>query len=225
MQQRVFRGEQPPGDIFEAVSRLGFYQVYCLVVSLFGARAKSMQGADKGVNVEELWRHSVGVAVAASLVEEETGQTKAAAFTAGLLHDLGKLVLASVEGARYAMLFRRAKEKGLALCALERSTFGMDHAEVGGELLKRWNLPPDVVAAVRYHHDLESSPPFEQLTASVQVGDMLGHQLFGEDLAQTDLMGSSNAALAALRLTPDDLPRLFSKAEEEMERVKGLLAI
>jgi HD-like signal output (HDOD) protein len=42
-----FAGEQPPGDIFEAVSRLGFYQVYCLVVSIFGAKARSMEGADQ----------------------------------------------------------------------------------------------------------------------------------------------------------------------------------
>ena len=212
-----FAGEQPPGDIFEAITRLGFYQVYGLVVSTFGAKARAMEGADKGVNVEELWRHSVAVAVAASIVEEHTGcRLKAAAFTAGLLHDIGKLVLASVEGERYAKLFQTAKTKNRALCAMERSTLGIDHAEIGGELLRRWNLPADVVAAVRHHHhQFPAAPPFEQLTASVQVGDIIGHQIFAEDLATTDLITSSDTAMNVLHLTPEDLPRLLSKAQAE----------
>jgi putative nucleotidyltransferase with HDIG domain len=220
-----FAGEQPPGDIFEAVARLGFYQVYCLVVSLFGARARAMEGVDKAVNVEEMWRHSVAVAVAASIVEEETGQAKAAAFTAGLLHDIGKLVLASVEGERYAKVLQKAAEEGGPLCELERAALAMDHAELGGELLRRWNLPPEVAAAVRYHHELASAPPYQQLTASVQVGNLLGHQLFDEDPANPHLLHSAVDAMALLRLREMDLPRLLARTNEEMEKVKGLLAI
>ena len=220
-----FAGEQPPGDIFEAVSRVGFYQVYCLVVSHFGAKTKSMEGADKGVNVDELWRHSVAVAVAASVVAEEAGQTKAVAFTAGLLHDIGKLVFASAERESYAKLIQKAKDQGVLLSALERSALVIDHAELGGELMQRWELPPDIVATVRYHHQLEAAPPFEKLTAAVQVGDMIAHQLFAEDLANTDCLTPSTAALDILRLSPDDLPGLLAKTQAEMEKVKGMLEI
>lgn len=220
-----FVGDQPPGDIFEAVSRLGFYQVYCLVVSLFGAKTKSLKGADQGVNVEELWRHSVAAAVSASVVEEEAGQAKGAAFTAGLLHDIGKLALASVERETYARLFQLAKEQRVALAALERSTFGFDHAALGGELMRRWNLPPDVVAAVRHHHQFEAAPPYEQLAASVQAGDILAHQMFNEELTGASLWTSFTAALDLLGLSPDDLPRLLLKAQAEMEKVQGLLQI
>jgi putative nucleotidyltransferase with HDIG domain len=218
-----FAGEQPPGDIFEAVSRVGFYQVYCLVVSLFGAKTRSIEGADKGVNVDELWRHSVAVAVSASVVAEESGQTRAVAFTAGLLHDIGKLVLASAERERYATLIKRAKDEGVLLSVLERSDLIIDHAELGGELMHRWNLPADVVAAVGYHHELEAAPTYEQLTAAVQVGDMIAHQLFAEDLAYTDLLAPSTAASDKLQLSPDDLLRLLAKAQVEMEKLKGML--
>ena len=221
-----FAGEQPPGDLFEAVSRLGFYQVYCLVVSIFGAKARAMEGAQQGVNVEELWRHSVAAAVSASVIEADTGQARGAAFTAGLLHDIGKLVLASVERESYASLFQLAREQGEALGALERSAFGVDHAELGGELMRRWNLPPDVVAAVRHHHHFdEAAPAYAELTAAVQAGDVLAHQLFAEDWAGTDLLISSTAALHALGLTPGDLPRLLARTQAEMEKVAGLLEI
>ncbi len=220
-----FAGEQRPGDIFEAVSRIGFYQVYSLVVSIFGARAKSMEGADQGVKVDELWRHSVAVAVSAAAVAEETGQAKTVAFTAGLLHDIGKLVLASAERERYARLIQSAKDQGLALSALERSALGTDHAELGGELMSRWKLPPDVVAAVRHHHDLEAPPPYGELTAAVQVGDMIGHQLFADDLANTAFLPTSPASLEALQLSPGAVPRLLAKTQAEMEKVKGMLEI
>jgi putative nucleotidyltransferase with HDIG domain len=221
----IFAGEQPPEDIFEAVSRVGFYQVYCLVVSLFGARTKSMEGADKGVNVDELWRHSVAVAVSAAVVAEAAGQARAVAFTAGLLHDIGKLVLASAERESYAKLIKRAKEEGVLLSTLERSALVIDHAELGGELMRRWNLPADVVAAVRYHHQLEAAAPYEQLTAAVQVGDTIAHQLFAEDLANTALLTPTTAALDTLKLSLDDLPLLVAKAQAEMEKVKGMLEI
>jgi putative nucleotidyltransferase with HDIG domain len=220
-----YAGEQPPGDIFEAVTRVGFYQVYCLVVSLFGAKTKAMAGADKGVNVDQLWRHSVAVAVAASIVAEEAGQTRAVAFTAGLLHDIGKLVLASKEKETYAKLIQRSKKERVLLTELERSVWLLDHAELGGELMGRWRLPPEIVAAVRYHHELGAAAPFEQLTAAVQIGDMLAHQLFAEDLAETDVLAPSTAALQILHLRPEDLPGLQAKAQSEMEKVKDLLEI
>jgi putative nucleotidyltransferase with HDIG domain len=220
-----YAGEQPPGDIFDAVSRMGFYQVYCLVVSLFGARTKAMDGVESGVNVNGLWRHSVAVAVSASVVAEESGQTKAVAFTAGLLHDIGKLVLASAEREPYATLIQRARDERLLLSALERSTFIIDHAELGGELMHRWNLPADVVAAVRYHHELEAAAPYDQLTAAVRIGDVIGHQLFEEDLANTDLLTPSISALETLRLSPDSLPRVIAKAQVEMEKVRDMLDV
>jgi putative nucleotidyltransferase with HDIG domain len=220
-----FAGGQPPVDIFEAVSRMGFYQVYCLVLSFFGAKTKSMEGADKGVNVDELWRHSVAVAVSASVVAEEAGQTRAIGFTAGLLHDIGKLVLASAERERYAGLIQRAKDEGALLTSLERAALIIDHAELGGELMQRWNLPPEIVAAVRFHHELEAAPPYEQLTAAVQIGDRIAHQLFAEDLANTDLLTPSAAALDTLQLSPDYLPLCLARAQAEIEKVKGMLDI
>jgi putative nucleotidyltransferase with HDIG domain len=221
----AFAGAEPPADIFEAVSRVGFYQVYCLVVSLFGAKTTSMDGAAEGVNVDELWRHSVGVAVAAGVIAEEAGQTRAAAFTAGLLHDIGKLVLASAERLSYAEIIQRAKNEGVLLTDLERTVLDVDHAELGGELMRRWKLPEEIVGAVRYHHDLKAARPFEHLTAAVQVGDMIAHQLFAEELAHTDVLAPSNAALDNLRLRPDDLPGLLAKAQAEMEKVKGMLEL
>ena len=220
-----FAGDQPPSDIFEAVTRIGFYQVYTLVVSIFGAKTKAMEGADKGVNVDELWRHSVAVAVAASTVADDIGLPKAVAFTAGLLHDIGKLVLASGERETYARLIERARIEQVPLTPVERSALAIDHAELGGELMRRWNLPAEVVAAVAHHHDLETSPTHTQLCAVIQVADLVAHQLFAEDLAGTDFLSLSPGVLEFLQLTNDDLPRILVKSQIELDSVKGMLEI
>jgi putative nucleotidyltransferase with HDIG domain len=221
--QTAFAADHATVDIFDAVTRMGFYEVYCLVVSLFGAKTRAMPGADKGVNVMELWRHSVAAAVSVTVVTEDGGQTKAEAFTAGLLHDIGKLVLASAEGPIYANAIKQATARGEMLSSLEQSAFVIDHAELGGELMHRWNLPPEIVAAVRSHHEPAGAAPYAELTAAVQLGDMIAHQLFNEDLAGTDLLVPPLTALDTLQLTPDDLPRLLVKSQAALEKVKGML--
>jgi HD-like signal output (HDOD) protein len=221
-----FAGDQPPSDTFEAVSRLGFYQVYCLVASIFGAKTRAMEGAVKGISVDQAWRHSVAVAVGASVIESESSETRASAFTSGLLHDLGKLVLASAEQDRYARLIERAKNEGASLAVLEREELGIDHAELAGELMHRWKLPPEIAAAVRFHHHLEGAAPYQSLTAAVQIGNLIAHQQFGElSIPPSDPVASFDAAFALLNLTPDDLPGLVAKAQAEMENVKGMLDI
>lgn len=220
-----FAGEQATADIFGAVTRLGVYQVYCLVTAIYGSKMKSLPGTEKAVDVKLLWRHAVGVAVASSVVANDIGQARAEAFTAGLLHDIGKLVLASAEGEAYARAIETAKTEGALLIDLERRAFVIDHAELGGELMQRWNMPPEVATAVRCHHGIEAAAPYEHVTGAVRVGNMIAHQIFDADLSDTDIPTHSAVALDTLQLTPDDVPRLHAKAQAEMEDVKHMLEI
>src|SRR5579862_6747100 len=99
-----FATERPATSVFEALTQLGFYQVYCIVVSLLASGLTSLPDVEDGVNVQQLWQHSVTTAIAASELAEALGEPKEVAFTAGLLHDIGKLVLASAERSRYSRL-------------------------------------------------------------------------------------------------------------------------
>ena len=111
------------------------------------------------------------------------------------------------------------------LSTLERAAFKVDHAELGGELLRRWNLPLEIIAAVRYHHELEAAPAYKPLTAAVQIGDIIAHQLFADGMANTGLLRPSSAGWEILRLSPGELPRLLAKSQAELEQVKGMLEI
>lgn len=217
-------GSEPASDMFEAVSRLGFYEVYTVVAAMFGASAKAIPGAAEAVDVSMLWRHSVTTAVAASVVAEEIGEQTGPAFTSGLLHDIGKLIFASVERARYGRLISSTSAASIGLAGAERGAYGTDHAEIGGRLLAKWNLPTEVCSAIQFHHTptAEGAEPFQRSAAAVCLGDWIAHHLNEPEPA---LAPEHEILLSPLELKGDSIKPLFARTQKGLERVKGLLAM
>ena len=217
-----FTGTKPADDMFEAVTRLGLQEIYSIVLAMFAMSAILKDGAGANSHVEILWRHSVAVAVAAGVIAEETREDHATAFTAGLLHDIGKVVLVSANKDRYAQavldagLFRRP------ILATEKHLFGFDHCEVGARLLIRWELPPNIVAAVRHHHHPGDAGEFAHLTAVVALANLIAHGT-GEKLSGLPA-GMQNAAesLAILGLASDDAIRLLAPMQPALEKARAL---
>jgi len=142
--------------IWRAVLLLGFSTVRNLALGV-----KVWDALSTGVprqRVEELWGHAVAVAgaakaLAAKLRSGDPDET----FTAGLLHDVGRLVLAMRFKDDYWEATQGALERE-PVDAQERSAFGVDHAEVGAWLLEAWALPPTIVELVRSHHANAARP-------------------------------------------------------------------
>jgi len=214
-------GSEPATDMFAAVSRLGFYEVYTVVAAMFGASTRAIPGPAGAIDVGTLWRHSVTTAVAASVVAEAAGESTGAAFTSGLLHDVGKLVFASVERAGYGQLLNASGSEH-SLVVTERSAYGTDHAEIGGRLLSRWNLPPEVCSAIQFHHTptAGAADPFQRCAAAVCLGDWIAHHLNEPDPSLTPEHGS---LLCPLELKAETIRPLFARTQKGLERVKGLL--
>jgi putative nucleotidyltransferase with HDIG domain len=220
-----FSGDEPASNAFEAITRLGFYEAFYIVAGLFAASVKSLPGVDESLDADALWRHSVATAVAASIVAEAAEESKAAAFTSGLLHDIGKLVLASAERGRYGKLTPLANGHGPCLLEVEQQTFGTDHAEIGAKLLARWNLPSEIVIAVRHHHDFKTLENHEHFSAIVHLANITAHGLRDDDPSIGDLALSATGSLEKLNLTTKDFRSLIGKTEEGLEQVKGLLEL
>jgi putative nucleotidyltransferase with HDIG domain len=215
-------GAEPASDMFEAVSRLGFYEVYTVVAAMFGASAKAIPGAAGAVDVGQLWRHSVTTAVAASVVAEEIGDPTSPAFTAGLLHDIGKLIFASVERAKYGEWLEAVKSRADSIVAAERGAYGTDHAEIGGRLMARWNLPPEVASAIQFHHTptVDAANPFQRSAATICLGNWIAHHLNEPEPALTAEHGM---LLRPLELKVEDINPIFARTQKNLERVKGML--
>jgi HD-like signal output (HDOD) protein/CheY-like chemotaxis protein len=141
-------------DPTEAVLQLGLETIKALVL---GIHVFSEMGPEKKgpVSAEALWRHSLSTAGTARRIAELERQERAVveeSFTAGLLHDIGRLVLVVNVPGQYAEAFENARNNGIALEEAERVKFGASHAEIGGYLLGLWGLPISLVEAAVYHH-------------------------------------------------------------------------
>jgi putative nucleotidyltransferase with HDIG domain len=140
-------------SIGQAVTLLGFARVrdIALGLSVWGALdAKDPAGRRYR---RRMWIHSATVAATAKMLCERTDGDAATAFTAGLLHDVGKLVLGMRLGQSYWALLDEAVERGESAATVEAEAFGCHHATVGGWLLQIWQLPPAIVDPVALHHE------------------------------------------------------------------------
>lgn len=140
----------------EAVSILGIDLLRSLVLAhgLF-SQAGSFRYPTFGL--QHLWRHSVSVAAVTKAIAEQEGISRSRSaefFTAGLLHDVGVLVLASRFPEEYARVLDTSRQGGTDLETAEFHVLGSTHGEVGAYLLGLWGLPPAVVEAAAWHHEI-----------------------------------------------------------------------
>lgn len=142
------------GDPSQAVSLLGV-DVLKSVVLLAHVFSQMEEAAVPGWSMETLWGHSMEVAHGAQAIARQEKAERPMpdeAFTAGLFHDVGKLVLVANLPAKYAEAQGEVLREGVEMAEAERRVFGATHAEVGAYLLGLWAFPPQVVEAVAFHH-------------------------------------------------------------------------
>jgi putative nucleotidyltransferase with HDIG domain len=128
-------------------------------------------------DVTYLWRHSLAVAICAQDLARHAGIDPEVAYIAGLLHDIGQLLLFAADPVGYADVLNQRVKLDQPLSTIERSHLGLDHAHVGSELARRWNLPADIVEAIGRHHYTGDELPEHALADVVHVATVLSHAL------------------------------------------------
>lgn len=168
----------------QAVNLLGLETIKSLVLStqVFSQFAEDQLPAHLA---NQLWGHSLSAgsyakAIAQAEKPDDSGASDHA-FLAGLLHDVGKLVLAINLFDRYSKALGLSQRDGLPLVKAELQTTGISHAEVGGYLLGLWGLPDPIVEAITFHHNPSQCPAerFIPLTA-VHAANALEHEIGGD---------------------------------------------
>ncbi len=164
----------------EAIRHLGIERTKALVLM---AHAFSSFEGNKSLpfSIDALWRHSMGTGKLAQwMVRDVTGDLKLAeeAFTAGVLHDVGKLMLGANLPQEYSNVFARARERKIPFASAEREVLGTTHAEVGACLLGTWGLPFGVIEAIAFHH-IPSRHPAKIIgpVTAIHVANVLDHEL------------------------------------------------
>jgi len=170
-----FSGREPVSSVPEAIGRVGFQTIFALVSAVSGSRVFSTP-AGTGLDGSQLWKHSLTTAFACKFIADDIEADSNLSFTAGLLHDIGRVVLAQAKGAEYAKLYDEAVSARANVTEREKAAYGFSHADVGAGLMESWKLPALLVQAVRFHHQPASGGSAKKMAASICVGNALAHQ-------------------------------------------------
>jgi len=212
----------PIDNLLQAVTRLGSREVYRVVVAVTGA--VTLSAGQKGYSVEasDLWKHSVTTAVAAQLIAKETGDDENVVFTAAILHDVGKIILAVAMESLYEKFIQETNHGG-SLVEVEEKLLGCNHAEVGGRLLERWKLPANLVSAVRNHHKPSAAGEQDQrVAAGVYLGNFIAY-FMGNGYGHHSLsLTGRDETLKILKIGADRLPQYMEACFTQLKQVKSL---
>ncbi len=147
-------------SVRHAVSMLGIEEVRNATTTL----AMASYYRSSAVELVRCWRHTIACALLAEEIAKATGQFRDQAYTAGVLHDIGRLGLLAAYPSEYQQTVRDAAEHALDLLDYEREKFGLDHCEAGRWLAERWALPEDFRVIAGRHHDPPDGSPFDLCT-------------------------------------------------------------
>jgi putative nucleotidyltransferase with HDIG domain len=202
----------------EAITRLGFARVYEVSTSIFLKRALPQVLPGYGFQATAFWRHCVAVAILSERLAKAVSLRKASlAYTAGLLHDTGKLVLGALLHEQM-----RAPPAGLEDVASEQVLLGTDHAEVGREVTLRWRFADEVANAARWHHPPGARPAAlkPDLPLVVHVANGLAH-CFGY-APDANPLRFDPGALKVLGLTLNETERIAADSTRAIENALSL---
>lgn len=165
-----------------------------------------------------LYQHAVGTAVIAEHLARLTAAAKPGqAYTAGLLHDIGKVVLDQHVAAAYPLLYRRlSQDSGLDFTEAERALIGTDHTEAGLRLAGRWSFPDSLAESIHHHHHPEGAEHHPELVHVVHLADLLMTK-FRAGL-ETEQMNSDRLAqrLSAIGLSASQFAMLVDTIPENV---------
>lgn len=176
-----------------------------------------------GFDSRLLWRHSIGVASCAQVIAEQIGIDPDLAFTAGLVHDIGQLLMYIASPINYIEALERHHQRGASLIAAERSQFGYDHSEAGRALALCWKLPEEIAEAITAHHEPDELG--SEIGNLIHVSEVLSHALDLGEQADNQVPELSELACANLGLSWSKLAGHFAEIEARYEGLRIALGV
>jgi len=205
--------------VAEAVSLIGIQQVQDLIV--VSSVLDRFTGIPEAlVNMNSFWRHSLAVGIGARVLAMERRLPKPEKFfVAGLLHDVGRLVLLSQATEAAQAIFELCRQRRRLLREAEVQVLGYDHQQIAGKLLEYWNYPVFFTQAIAHHHTPSASDS-KMEAAVVHVADHLANAMALGSSGERFIPPLDETAWATLGFGPEMLSRVVTAIDEQIEAVE-----
>ena len=206
----MFSSSKKIDSLEHAVVMLGQHLLLKFVVSASLNNFFSQCGMGYSLCKGGIYYHAIGTAIIAEKLAELNGKiSPSLAYTAGLLHDIGKVVLDQHIDADFPLFYRQLNEERKSLIEVEKNMLGIDHTEVGSDLAHAWSLPGSLVEAIRYHHKPENTIINVELVHIVYLADLL-MSMFHTSLELESLNTEALASrLETIGLSMDRFPEII----------------
>ncbi len=200
---------------------LGVDRIVSIILSSALTYRFDIRSAD--FDARMLWRHSLGVATCARVLAEQTGLNPDLAYTGGLLHDIGQILMYTASPSHYIQALEQRRDSDSLLTEAERSVFGYDHAAAGQALASFWKLPSELVNAIATHHEPDAMS--SEIGHLIHVSEVLSHALDLGEQPSNRVPELSELSCAHLGLSWPRIEKRFAEIEARYEGIRGALGI
>lgn len=198
--------------VTDATLFLGFKTVRSIVMAASVSDILSKEMAGYALAPGELWRHSQCVAMASRHIAKKNKSAMVdLAYTAGLLHDIGKVILNDTVKESYHEVVEISAIQNIPFMDAENEVLGFNHAMIGSKIAEKWNLPAELVEAIAYHHNPEKAQVNKSITAMVHVADAICMAMGIGIGVDGMLYPFSEQALEQVGLKADDIDLVISQ--------------
>ncbi len=175
---------------------------------------------NRGVfDVEKFWQHSVSVGAAAKAIAHYKGiKEEEEYFIAGLLHDIGKVILNQYSMADMTKIMKVVMEKNCLFFDAEREVLGITHQDVGGWLAGKWNFPKSLRYSVEYHHYPPAAKEHLKITSVVHIADIFVRSMGIGSGGDKKVPMVNSKAWEEVKIKEEDFPKLLTGIENEIEK-------
>ncbi len=214
---------EPVDNIEDGLLRMGFNTVVDLVMMLVGKEMYALP-PEAETHLTGLWDHCLLTGILTRKLALKRDGMIGVAFTAGLLHDIGKVLLIKAAPREYSQCLDVAKRRNRACVDQEEEDFGINHANIGAETLGRWKLPASIVTSVWFHHHPGLSRTEHPIACCIELADSLtyavGHGLKDHYTRHCE----TSRLLAELKLCPLEIANMLKEALMEADEMKNCFA-
>ncbi len=210
--------------VSKAVSLIGTSQIRNLALSTVVANS-FVSLHNSLVSMENFWRHSLYCGLAARKLAKLAGKCDAEAiFTAGLLHDIGELVIFNrlPAQAKEALLLVLDSADELAIYQAEQQTMGFDHAQVGAELARQWHLPGMLEECIAFHHDVSAAQRYPREVALVHIANIVAQMAEVQTFDPSDVAPVDPEAWKLTGLSEQIIEETVSETQAEIAEAEKL---